>query len=55
MVVHALNSAQVTKAGESLEFDQGQPDVQNEFQDSQGYSKKPFPKKQNTNKKIWMG
>jgi hypothetical protein len=41
MVVHAFNlSTQVAEAGRSL-WVQGQPDLQSQYQDSQGYTEKP--------------
>ena len=32
----------------------GQPGLQSEFQDSQGYTEKPCLEKNNNNKKLWM-
>ena len=57
MVAHTFNpSTWEAGAGESL-LSQGQPGLQSEFQDSQGYTEKPYLEKQNktpkqTNKKV---
>jgi hypothetical protein len=50
VVAHAFNpSTQEAEAGGFL----SQPSLQNEFQDSQGYTEKPCLEKQ-TNKKNWL-
>jgi hypothetical protein len=52
MVAHTFNpSTPEAEAGGSLRM-WGQPGLQNEFQDSQGWAEKPHLKKQNTKQTI---
>jgi hypothetical protein len=52
-VVHAFNpSTWEAEAGRFLSSVRGQPGLQSEFQDSQGYTEKPCPKKANSDKAV---
>ena len=49
MVAHAFNSS--TQEAKEGRTSWGQPDLQSDFQDSQGYTQKPCLRKTNNNKK----